>query len=700
MAKLSPARFVAGMLSLACLQLSACFLFSPVDAPGRVIISFTTAGLGGARTILPAVEADSYRISFTGPAGSDLFVLEARQSPIEASLTAGTWNIAVEALNASEQAIAIGAGYVDIRGGERIETDITLAPQRLGTGGIDIIITWPATLEQTILSASGTLDGESIPTAELSFDGSANSVRYRSGKNSNDYRFILNLRGVSQVFEFSPVAIQVYDNLVSSATMAYGYADFAMIPNHPSSLSISEGLGQVVLTWDDNSSIETSYVLERSGDGSAWSVLSDSIAPDSEAYLDGSAGSGVDYYYRVLAKNDIGASAPSGTAVGRWAPPVPGASGSLIVENSTASAIPVRWTVAGDNVTGKTDLHYKLVFSTSDNIGTVAAAEANGTESLAWTADIAAATIGGLGPSTPYWINVIVRDAAGNMAVYVMGSATTMATLTKIDHTNFDPASLTDQEILAAAALDVYFEHASTGQDIVGDSNTNTSTGRNQDSTADCGLHQLYDQDNRYLSNRSSLSSAAGVIVNDPTWFSTHHGLQDTMRSNPTPATKVALFTGMSPAMRAVIDVAMFKFCWIDVWDGSGYDGATPGYVSNGATFAATMIADIEYFEAANPGITHVYWTMPLQSTIAYPAREAFNSAIRTYCSSHGRWLLDIADIECHDDAGAKRTDGSGCELMVASYATSDGGHLSSTGRLKLARAYWKLIGEIAKARL
>jgi len=171
------------------------------------------------------------------------------------------------------------------------------------------------------------------------------------------------------------------------------------------------------------------------------------------------------------------------------------------------------------------------------------------------------------------------------------------------------------------------------------------------------------------------------------------------MRSNPPPATKVSLFVGMSAAMRAAIDVAMFKFCWIDVWYGTGYDGATTGYVSDGASFAANMITSIQTFEANNPGITHVYWTMPLQRDIAYPAREAFNSAIRTYCLENGRWLIDIADIECHDDAGVKNTDVNGRELMVSTYAMPDGGHLAAAGRLKMARAYWKLIAEIAKTR-
>ena len=260
-----------------------------------------------------------------------------------------------------------------------------------------------------------------------------------------------------------------------------------------------------------------------------------------------------------------------------------------------------------------------------------------------------------------------------------------------IDHTNFDPAGLSASAITAASALKVYFEHASTGQDIVGNSNTDSSTGQNQDETADCGMHQLYDYNNRYLCSRSSADGS-----NDYTWFATHNGLQSNMRGNPTPAIKLSGFVGMSANMRAAVKVAMMKYCWIDVWDGTNYNDPTPGYIADGATWAADMIDDIEAFEAANPSIVNVWWTMPLEVGASYPARQNFNEAIRTYCTDHNKYLIDIADIECHDTNGNIQLDGNGREVAYDPYMMPDGGHLDVSGRIRMGRAYWTAMSLVA----
>lgn len=256
---------------------------------------------------------------------------------------------------------------------------------------------------------------------------------------------------------------------------------------------------------------------------------------------------------------------------------------------------------------------------------------------------------------------------------------------TIVGHESCDASVLSNAQVTAAAALKVYFEDASTGTDIVGDSDTDTSAGRNYNNTADCGLHELYDSNNRYLCGRDHHQPG-----NDYTWFSTHSGLQSNRRDNPPPDTKLSGFLSLSANMRSVLNVAMFKFCWIDTWP------STEGYVSDGAAFAASLIEDIETFEAANPGLIVPYWTMPLQSDASYAARDAYNNAIRTYCAANGKWLIDMADIECHNDSGVKQVDGNGREIATSTYVAADGGHLASAGRLKMANAYWVSMARIA----
>jgi hypothetical protein len=251
--------------------------------------------------------------------------------------------------------------------------------------------------------------------------------------------------------------------------------------------------------------------------------------------------------------------------------------------------------------------------------------------------------------------------------------------------------ALSNAEISAAAALKVYFEHASTGQDIVGNSSTDSSTGGNFDNSESCGLALLYAQDHRYLCNRSSYSNDGSTpFPNDYTWFSSHTGLQTTMRSNPGPLTKRNGFIALSADMRAAVNVAFFKYCWIDAWSGNG------DYSTDGASAAVADIAALEGFISANPGIAFVFVTMPLQSNESYASRDAYNAAIRAHCATNNRWLFDIADLECHNDAGIKQTDGNGREIADASYVIADGGHLSISGRLKMAKAYWSLMAKIA----
>ncbi|MCX6126471.1 MAG: hypothetical protein NTV34_17185, partial [Proteobacteria bacterium] len=76
-------------------------------------------------------------------------------------------------------------------------------------------------------------------------------------------------------------------------------------------------------------------------------------------------------------------------------------------------------------LTNAANLQYKLVFSASDNISTVATAEANGTTVMDWTANTLVATKSSLVKNTTYYFNVIVKDAAGNKTGYTKIAQTT-----------------------------------------------------------------------------------------------------------------------------------------------------------------------------------------------------------------------------------------------------------------------------------
>jgi hypothetical protein len=235
-----------------------------------------------------------------------------------------------------------------------------------------------------------------------------------------------------------------------------------------------------------------------------------------------------------------------------------------------------------------------------------------------------------------------------------------------INHTNFDPASLPDADIAKAVALGVYFEHASVGQNIVD------------------GIGAL---GGRYTSGRVSWSSTYPTWTGDPAWFDTHDGLADNHRGNPGGAEKISFFqAAITPTLASKIDVASFKFCYID----------TP---ADAAALFSSAKSAMEGLQAAYPAVVFVWWTMPIERDGAAPAqRQAYNDSVRAYCAANDQWLLDIAALESHDDSGTAVVDVSDRELLYSGY-TDDGGHLNAAGAAKLAKAYWKLIAEIARTR-
>ncbi len=95
-------------------------------------------------------------------------------------------------------------------------------------------------------------------------------------------------------------------------------------------------------------------------------------------------------------------------------------SASAITENS----VTLSWTAATDNVTTAENLVYRLYRSASDNIDTVAKIEANGTPVTNYSS-INSHTAENLTAATTYYFNVLVKDEAGNKAVYTTKSVTT-----------------------------------------------------------------------------------------------------------------------------------------------------------------------------------------------------------------------------------------------------------------------------------
>jgi titin len=81
----------------------------------------------------------------------------------------------------------------------------------------------------------------------------------------------------------------------------------------PSNLAAKvEKNGQVTLSWKDNAANESGFQVERSTDGSVFTVLA-TTAANTTKYKDTKAQKRQTYYYRVAAKNNVGLSSYSNT---------------------------------------------------------------------------------------------------------------------------------------------------------------------------------------------------------------------------------------------------------------------------------------------------------------------------------------------------------------------------------------------------
>jgi hypothetical protein len=101
-------------------------------------------------------------------------------------------------------------------------------------------------------------------------------------------------------------------------------------------------------------------------------------------------------------------------------PPEPGNNGA-IQTTVTSTTLQADWTKATDPNDDPSLLEYHVYYSETDNISTVADAEANGILAHSAT-DIDTYTIENLSPSAGYFVNVIVENTAGVKAAYEMNA--------------------------------------------------------------------------------------------------------------------------------------------------------------------------------------------------------------------------------------------------------------------------------------
>ncbi len=123
-------------------------------------------------------------------------------------------------------------------------------------------------------------------------------------------------------------------------------------PSAPSSLTATAGSEQVALSWTASSGYPTpTYTVERSTTNATegFSVVASGLA--STGYTNTGLTNGVTYYYRVVASNEAGTSAPSpvASATPVQAAKVPGAPQNLTASTASGRGVNLAWAAPLEN---------------------------------------------------------------------------------------------------------------------------------------------------------------------------------------------------------------------------------------------------------------------------------------------------------------------------------------------------------------
>ena len=157
------------------------------------------------------------------------------------------------------------------------------------------------------------------------------------------------------------------------------------------------------------------------------------------------------YYFNVVVADEAGnktaytaaSQATSAvTSTSDTTSPVAGGSGVITASTQTYTSLLLSYSAASDETTAAANLTYKVYYSTSNNIDSVANLTANGTAATTASTATTSASVYNLSPGVTYYFNLLVSDAAGNKTVYTPVSTTTTNAIILFEVNPVDSGSL------------------------------------------------------------------------------------------------------------------------------------------------------------------------------------------------------------------------------------------------------------------
>lgn len=358
-----------------------------------------------------------------------------------------------------------------------------------------------------------------------------------------------------RVYAINSNGNSAYSNIASGIT---GTGGTPTTPASPTSLAASAtGTSSIHLSWSDNANNETGYRLERSGDGTNFSLLTN-LGANAISYDDGSLSPGTKYYYRIQATGSPNSSGYSNIANATTqsvsTSGAPDAPTNLTARGSTsvANAIDLSWSDNANNETG-----YKIERSTDGkSFYPLAGTGPNGTFNRNT----------GLTPGRLYYYRVYAINGSGNSAYSNVISSTT--TSTGGGGTPTPPAAPTTLAVSTVSTSSLHLNWADNASDETGyriERSTDganfsfiTNVASNTSSWNDTALSAATKYDYRVQAIGSSANSSYSNIANATTQSAGSPGV---------PAAPTNLTLKKSTSVANAIDLS-----WIDVaTDETGY---------------------------------------------------------------------------------------------------------------------------------
>ena len=140
--------------------------------------------------------------------------------------------------------------------------------------------------------------------------------------------------------------------LVSLKFVNSAYIRPVAAPAKPSALTaVVISKSEILLSWNDNSNNEASFVIQRSLNGTSWSEVA-SVNENVTSYSDTGLSPATSYQYRVVARNSYGDSTATTKYVVTTLPNVPDGPSNLIVKNVSQTQIELNWLDNSNNEDG------------------------------------------------------------------------------------------------------------------------------------------------------------------------------------------------------------------------------------------------------------------------------------------------------------------------------------------------------------